>query len=114
MLHEIAACAARGESFAFETTLAGRVYLRHIEGWRRSEYHVSLFFLSLPTAEMAVARVAERVRQGGHDIPEAVIRRRFVTGRRLFESHYRDAVDAWALYDNSGDEPVLIEWGEIS
>jgi len=114
MLHEIAACAARGENFAFETTLAGRVYLRHIEAWRRSGYHVSLFFLSLPTAEMAVARVAERVRQGGHDIPEAVIRRRFVTGHRLFESHYRDAVDAWALYDNSGDEPVLIEWGEIS
>lgn len=114
MLHEIAACAARGEDFAFETTLSGRVYLRHIEAWRRSGYHVSLFFLSLPTAEMAVARVAERVRQGGHDIPEAVIRRRLVTGRRLFESHYRDAVDAWALYDNSGDEPVLIEWGEKS
>lgn len=114
MLQEIAGCAARGENFAFETTLSGRVYLRHIEDWRRSGYHVSLFFLSLPTAEMAVARVAERVRQGGHDIPEAVIRRRFVTGRRLFESHYRDAVDAWALYDNSGDEPVLIEWGEIS
>ena len=113
MLHEIAACAARGESFAFETTLSGRAYLRHIEDWRRSGYHVSLFFLSLPTAEMAVARVAERVRQGGHDIPEAIIRRRFVTGRRLFESHYRDAVDAWALYDNSGDEPVLIEWGEL-
>ena len=65
MLHEIAACAARGENFAFETTLSGRVYLRHIEDWRRSGYHVSLFFLSLPTAEMAVARVAERVRQGG-------------------------------------------------
>ena len=56
MLHEIAACAARGEDFAFETTLSGRVYLRHIEDWRRSGYHMSLFFLSLPTAEMAVAR----------------------------------------------------------
>lgn len=65
MLQEIAGCAVRGESFAFETTLAGRVYLRHIEDWRRSGYHVSLFFVSLPTAEMAVARVAERVRQGG-------------------------------------------------
>ena len=114
MLEEIASCVARGESFAFETTLSGHVYLRRIEAWRRSGYHVSLFFLSLPTAEMALARVAERVRQGGHDIPEAVVRRRFASGRRNFQTHYRAAVDAWALYDNSGEEPVLIEWGERS
>lgn len=114
MLQEIAACAVRGENFAFETTLSGRVYLRHIDGWRRMGYHVSLLFLSLPTADLAVARVAERVRQGGHDIPEAVIRRRFSTGRSLFESHYRNAVDAWALFDNAGNEPILIERGEKS
>lgn len=112
MLREIAACAARRESFAFETTLAGLVYLRHIEAWRSLGYHVSLFFLSLPTVALAVARVAERVRQGGHDIPEPVIRRRFTAGQRNFKAHYRAAVDAWALYDNSGDEPVLLEWGE--
>jgi len=75
---------------------------------------VSLFFLSLPTAEFAVARVAERVRQGGHHIPEDVIRRRFASGRRNFDDSYRGAVDAWALYDNSGEEPALIEWGEAS
>jgi predicted ABC-type ATPase len=60
---------------------------------------------------MAVARVAERVRQGGHDIPEAVIRRRFEAGRINFEQRYRDVVDAWAVYDNSDNEPILIEWG---
>lgn len=112
MLQEIAACAARRESFAFETTLAGMAYLRHIEDWRRAGYHVSLFFLSLPTVELALARVAERVRQGGHDIPEHVLRRRFAAGRRNFEKHYRAAVDVWALYDNSGDEPNLLDWGE--
>jgi predicted ABC-type ATPase len=112
MLDEIAACAARGESFSFETTLSGSGYLRHIRAWRRAGYHVSLFFLSLPTAEMAIARVAERVRQGGHAIPEDVIRRRFEAGRRNFDRRYRAAVDAWALYDNAGEEPVLIEWGE--
>ena len=80
MLHEIAACAARGEDFAFETTLSGRVYLRHIEAWRRSGYHVSLFFLSLPTAEMAVARVSstscgwERTRSCGDDVREKCAR----------------------------------------
>ncbi len=114
MLHEIAACVARRESFAFETTLAGQVYLRRIDDWRQRGYRVSLFFLRLPTAEIAVARVAERVRQGGHNIPEPVIRRRFLAGRDNFERHYRAAVDAWAVYDNAGDEPMLIEWGERS
>ena len=112
MLREIEHCVARRESFAFETTLAGLVYLRHIQAWRSLGYHVSLFFLSLPLMELAVARVAERVAQGGHDIPEPVIRRRFAVGLRNFENHDRAAVDAWAIYDNSGDEPMLMQWGE--
>ena len=57
-------------------------------------------------------RVAERVRQGGHDIPEAVIRRRFAAGCRNFERHYRQLVNDWSLYDNTGASPVLLEWGE--
>jgi len=73
---------------------------------------VSLYFLSLPDAETAIARVAERVRQGGHDIAEPVIRRRFATGLQNFRQHYRTAVDDWASYDNSGQAPVLLEWGE--
>lgn len=112
MLAEIAACTVKGESFGFETTLSGLAYLRHIEDWRQQGYHIALFFLSLPTPELAIARVAERVKQGGHNIPEPVIRRRFSAGMSNFEKHYRHAVDAWALYDNSGDSPVLIEWGE--
>lgn len=65
MLEEIAACTRRGESFAFETTLSGLGYLRHIEQWRARDYHVSLFFLMLPSAGAAIARVSERVRQRG-------------------------------------------------
>lgn len=75
MLKEIADCARRGDSFAFETTLAGRSYLSQIRQWRAQGYRVSLFFLQLPNVETAIARVAERVKQGGHDIPEATIRR---------------------------------------
>ena len=112
MLEEMAACVARGESFAFETTLSGVAYLRHIKEWRTRGYHVSLHFLGLPQVETAIARVAHRVRQGGHAIAEPVIRRRFAAGRRNFGNHYRAAVDAWALYDNSGTEPAMIEWGE--
>ncbi|HSI10676.1 MAG TPA: AAA family ATPase, partial [Chthoniobacter sp.] len=62
MLDELRECARRGESFAFETTLSGLSYLRHIAQWRAQAYRVSLFFLSLPNAETAIARVAERVR----------------------------------------------------
>jgi predicted ABC-type ATPase len=112
MLQEIAQCAQRGESFAFETTLSGHFYLRHIAEWRAQGYRVSLFFLMLPNVETAIARVAARVRQGGHDIPEPVIRRRFDAGWNNFQRHYKHAVDDWALYDNAGAEPAMREWGE--
>ena len=114
MLAEIAHCAQRGDSFAFETTLSGMSYLKHIEQWRSQGYQVSLFFLSLPNVETAIARVAERVQQGGHDIPEHVIRRRFASGRDNFQQHYQSAVEDWAHYDNTGVEPVLLDWGQKS
>lgn len=112
MLQEIAECTQRGDSFALETTLSGLTYLRHIREWHTLGYHISLFFLALPTAEAAIARVAARVRQGGHNIEPDVIRRRFDAGIRNFHQHYRPSVHAWALYDNAGAQPVLIEWGE--
>ncbi|MFZ4622881.1 MAG: zeta toxin family protein [Rhodoferax sp.] len=111
-LEAIAQHIARRESFAFETTLSGKAYARQIPQWRQRGYRVELFFLSLPSADMAVQRVAERVRQGGHDIPEATIRRRFDAGLRLFFEVYRPLVDPWVLYDNSGDEPLLIDWSD--
>lgn len=58
------------------------------------------------------ARVAERVRQGGHDIPETVIRRRFAAGLRNLENAYKFEVDTWAKYNNIGERPTLLEWGE--
>jgi len=112
MLEEIADCVRKSESFAFETTLSGLSYLGQIRQWREQGYHVSLFFLSLPDAETAVARVAERVKQGGHNIPEAVIRRRFAAGLRNFHESYKAQVDAWALFDNEGETPVLLELEE--
>jgi predicted ABC-type ATPase len=112
MLEAIAQHVARGESFAFETTLAGLGYARHIPRWRKAGYRVELFFLGLPTADAAVQRVAERVRQGGHNIPEATIRRRFESGLRLLTKVYQPLVNKWAVFDNSGDEPVLVDWSD--
>lgn len=111
MLEEIYHHARRGESFAFETTLSGRGYAGRISGWREKGYIVKLFFLRLASPELAIARVRQRVREGGHNIPEPVIRRRFASGLRNFENLYKPLVDEWALYDNSGSEPILIEEG---
>ncbi len=112
MLQELARHFAARTSFSFETTLSGRGYLRLIREWQAAGYRVKLIFLQLASAEEAIARVAQRVRQGGHDIPAAVVRRRFAAGKHNFERLYAPLVDAWALYDNAGVMPVLIDWSE--
>jgi len=109
MLQEIMRHAADGRSFAFETTLSGRTYLRMISDWRAAGYRIKLIFLSLATPEEAVARVAMRVAQGGHDVPSPIVRRRFASGWRNFHDLYRPRVDCWQLFDNSGSVPLLIE-----
>jgi predicted ABC-type ATPase len=111
MLQEIDRHAATGRSFAFETTLSGHTYLRRIDTWRAAGFVVALIFLSLSSPEDAIARVAERVRQGGHDVPPEVIRRRFIAGLRNFQQVYRDRVDDWQWFDNSGPVPRLLEEG---
>jgi len=113
MLEMIAACVKRGESFAIETTLSGRTYARMIPQWKQAGYQVALFFLQLPSEDLAVARVAGRVAQGGHHIPETLIRRRFHTGIANFHALYKPLVDTWRLYDNSGERPVFINSNEL-
>ena len=112
MLEEMARHARSGNNFAFETTLAGRGYVRLIRQWQATGYRVKLIFLALNHPDEAIARVAERVQQGGHDVPEETIRRRFDLGLANFHQLYAPLVDAWALYDNSSVEPVLLDWSE--
>jgi predicted ABC-type ATPase len=108
MLEMIADCVQRGESFAVETTLSGRGYARMIPKWKEAGYEIILIFLELPTAELAVERVAVRVAQGGHDIPDIVIRRRFQAGKKNFLNLYKPLADEWRHYDNRGEIPVLV------
>jgi predicted ABC-type ATPase len=112
MLEEIDECVDAGHSFAFETTLSGLAYLKKIAIWQQLGYQVKLWFLSLPNEDIAVSRVARRVRQGGHNIPENVIRRRFKAGLENFHKRYSKVVNSWALYDNYGIEPKLIDWSD--
>lgn len=112
MLQEIDECVAAGHDFAFETTLSGLSYLRKIKLWQTLGYQVKLWFLSLPSGDLAVSRVAQRVMQGGHNIPEDVIRRRFKAGLKNFNQYYCYAVNSWMLYDNSGMKPKLLDWSD--
>ncbi len=102
---------AAGRSFAFETTLSGLGYSRSIPKWRKRGYFIEILYLRLPDPNVAIDRVRQRVSVGGHDVPEAVIRRRFHAGLRNFEKIYRELVDQWKIYDNSGREPVLLSSG---
>jgi predicted ABC-type ATPase len=111
MLEEIDRHASEGRSFAFETTLAGHNYLDRIDEWRANGFTIKLIFLSLASPEEAIERVAMRVRQGGHDVGPEVIRRRFAAGMRNFIGLYRNKVDYWQWYDNSGPSPRLVEEG---
>jgi predicted ABC-type ATPase len=111
MLEEIASHVRRRESFAFETTLSGRRYARMIPRWQSKGYRIKLVFLHLTDVKLAIERVRVRVKQGGHDVPEDIIRRRYETGWKNFQEVYKYLVDAWVLYDNSGEKPVLLEAG---
>jgi predicted ABC-type ATPase len=101
MLERIEELARQRETFAFETTLSGRSYAPWIARLRGEGYTVALLFLWLPSPEEAQARVLERVRLGGHDIPPETIRRRYRAGLRNFFRLYRPLADRWQLYDNS-------------
>jgi predicted ABC-type ATPase len=109
MIREIQEHLARGDSFAIETTLSGTSYARQIPQWREVGYFVSLVFLELPDAEAAINRVSVRVKQGGHNIPEDVIRRRFHSGLENFSVLYKPLVNRWIRFDNSGPVPLEID-----
>jgi predicted ABC-type ATPase len=109
MLRRIHTLGAQNLSFAFETTLASRSYARLIKNLRANGYEFNLIYLSLSSPDLAVQRVHERVRKGGHDVPEEVIRRRYIKGARNFFSVYSGLADTWGMYDNSSlGNPVEI------
>lgn len=112
MVTEIRRRVQAGKSFAFETTLSGLGYARLIPKWQDAGYNVKLIFLSLPTPDLAIIRVAARVAQGGHNVADAIVRRRFASGLRNFKAIYSDLVDQWEWYDNSGITPQWTQEGK--
>lgn len=108
MLGKIDGLAAQRHTFAFETTLSGRGYLALFKRLKTAGYKIHVLFLWLPRVELAIQRVKDRVRRGGHSVPEHDIRRRFGRGVRNLLTQYHPLVDTWTLFDNSGSRPQLI------
>jgi len=108
-MHELAEERA---DFAFETTLSSRTFASWLTDLRKAGYQVYVIFLWLPSENLAVERVLARVRMGGHDVPEDVVRRRYRAGLRNFLGLYRPLADSWLLYDNSHvSGPRLVAMG---
>ena len=101
MLERMRHLANDNENFAFETTLASRTFAPWIIGLKKKGYIFHLTFLLLDRADLAVSRVAERVRLGGHSVPEETIRRRYKAGLRNFFKLYKPIADSWQMYDNT-------------
>lgn len=101
MLARLRQLAEARKSFAFETTLASRSFAPWLREQRAAGYALYLLFLYLPSPEFAVRRVAERVKLGGHDVPEKVIRRRYDAELKNLFDLYLSLMDAWWVYDNA-------------
>lgn len=115
LLDQVEALENAGQDFAFETTLATKMLATRVKGWRDRGFQVHLIYFWLPSADMCCLRVEGRVRDGGHRVPEETIRRRYVSGLKLFFNQYIHFVDTWRLYDNSTTSaPRLIARGDAT
>ena len=108
MLNRINKLIEKGQDFAFETTLATKSYKNIIIKAQENGYHVTLLFFWLRSSDLAVKRVETRVKEGGHNIPEKVIRRRYESGLKNFYRIFEPIVDEWIFIDNSGEPYEII------
>ena len=105
-LDRLAKCRA---DFAFETTLSGMVYLARLRRWKTAGYRIEMVYLRLGSPRLSLRRIAARVKQGGHDVSPVDVLRRFTRSWHNFQAAYRPLADAWAVYDNSGEKPRLLD-----
>lgn len=109
LLKELDRLAAERADFAFETTLSGLSHVSRLRTLKRKGYHIAIVYLRLRSAQLAVRRVAARVKQGGHDVPRRDLIRRFSRSWENFDRIYRALADEWVVYDNSGRTSELLE-----
>jgi len=112
MIQHIDECVGKNESFAFETTLSGKGYERKIKRWKSQGYEIIIYYLKLPSVDIAIERVKLRVAQGGHNVPEQDIKRRFDRSWINFEKIYKPLAHSWIVFDTSGKVPVVFDESE--
>lgn len=108
-LREIDRLVAARVDFCFETTLSGRAYIARLNAMRAAGYAIRIIFLRLESAELSILRIAERVKQGGHHVPDEDVRRRLVSGWDNFRNTYRELSDSWWVLDANQSPPTLLE-----
>lgn len=108
MLEEIHAYTESKKDFAFETTLSGKTYVRLLKELRKKGYTINLYFLWLRDVDLALKRIKDRVRTGGHDVKPDIVRRRFGRGIKNLFLTYMPLIDSWILFDNSSVFPQII------
>ena len=113
MIQHINECVRRNESFAFETTLSGKGYIKKILDWKAQQYEIIIYYLKVPTVEFAIERVKLRVSQGGHNVPEQDIMRRFERSWINFKQIYKNLADSWIVFDTSGNQPIILDESEL-
>ena len=112
MLKKMDDCFLKNESFAFETTLSGKLYEKKIKNWKTKGYEITIYYLKLPSVDITIERVKLRVAEGGHNVPEKDIKRRFERSWINFQDIYKSLADSWIIFDSSGQYPVSIEKSE--
>jgi len=112
MLEQIHSLAERGVDFGFETTLSGKTYVKLLQGMKKGGYLVHIFFFWITNVELGLERIKLRVRNGGHAIPEAIVRRRFGRSLPNFLRLYKPLADSWTIFDNSRDVPKMTAFEE--
>ena len=116
MLERIKLLSGRLDDFGFESTLSGTAFVNLIKKLKEKGYRTHLFFLWVQNVDVALARISDRVRRGGHSVPDKVVHRRFPKSIFNFFNLYRPLADYWAIFDNSTDTPIMIaseEFGHI-
>ena len=110
-LGELTRLEKAGQSFAFESTLSGTTHVTRLRRLKEAGYRVEIVYLRIASPQLALRRIAARVKQGGHNIPREDVLRHFERSRRNFEDVYRPLADEWSIYENSGKTPQLLESG---
>lgn len=108
-LKELDRLAFQQADFCFESTLSGRTYATRLHAWREQGYTIQLIYLKVATVRISLQRVAARVRNGGHHVPEADVRRRFVRSWINYQDVYLPLADSAWTFDVSDDKPILLE-----